>query len=265
MADKLFQIQSYLNLALKGRSKYYIHSPFVFQLIQEVIDKQLETPSTQAIKSYRDSLKKRLLPMSSIVPGLEYISPPKDASLAYLNKQASIPHAYGRCLHHLVQFMQAKKVLEIGSCIGISSAYMASANKVELLQCLEGNPLRIQAAEEMHQELGINNIYTTEGLFQDTLPSLCSKGKSWDFVYMDGHHEYAPTMDYFHMLLPTLHEASCVVMDDIYWSKGMNKAWNEIRTHPNVMLSVDLFRFGWLFFNSNRKEQEHFKLFMNLR
>jgi predicted O-methyltransferase YrrM len=265
MADKLFQFQSYLNMAFSGRSKYYIHSPFVFKLILEVIDNKSETPATEGIKAHRAKLSERKEQFSSIVPGLTYAQAPRESSIAYLNKNASVPHAYGRFLHHLVTFTKAKQVLEIGSCIGISSAYMASAYQAVELTMLEGNPLRAKASQEILQDLHINNVRCEVGLFSQTLPKLCTAEYRWDLVFMDGHHEYQATKDYFNQLLPVLHEGSCVVMDDIYWSKGMNKAWNECRMMPKVMLSVDLYRMGLLFFEPNRKEQEHFKLFMNLR
>ena len=61
------------------------------------------------------------------------------------------------------------------------------------------------------------------------------------------------------MLLPKTHNDSIFIFDDINWSKGMQEAWNKIKAHPQVSVSIDTFFWGMVFF---RKEQvkEHFKI-----
>ena len=41
-------------------------------------------------------------------------------------------------------------------------------------------------------------------------------------------------------------EEAVIVMDDIYWSKGMHRAWKEISGWPEVRVSLDLFHMGIL-------------------
>ena len=54
-------------------------------------------------------------------------------------------------------------------------------------------------------------------------------------------------------------EEAIYVFDDIYWSKGMKEAWTEISNHPKVMMSLDIFSLGIVFFKKNR-EKEHINL-----
>ena len=35
-------------------------------------------------------------------------------------------------------------------------------------------------------------------------------------------------------------------MDDIYWSRGMQRAWKEVSSWPEVQVSIDLFHMGVL-------------------
>ena len=49
---------------------------------------------------------------------------------------------------------------------------------------------------------------------------------------------------------------ACLVFDDIYWSKGMAKAWAEII--EEVDFSVDLFRLGIVMLG-DFNIKEHFK------
>ncbi len=48
---------------------------------------------------------------------------------------------------------------------------------------------------------------------------------------------------------------SVFVFDDIYWSVGMTRAWNEIKKDPKVTLSIDAFYFGFVFFKTEVKEK----------
>ena len=50
------------------------------------------------------------------------------------------------------------------------------------------------------------------------------------------------------------------MFDDIYWSDGMQKAWKEICANKEVTLSLDLFKFGIVFFKTENKQKEHFVL-----
>ena len=74
-----------------------------------------------------------------------------------------------------------------------------------------------------------------------------------DYLFVDGNHRKEPTLRYFEECLKRAHEKSVFVFDDIHWSKEMELAWEEIKKHPQVTLSLDLFFFGVVFF---RKEQQ---------
>jgi predicted O-methyltransferase YrrM len=71
-----------------------------------------------------------------------------------------------------------------------------------------------------------------------------SKLSSLDFIFVDANHRKAPTLSYFEICLPKVHENSIMIFDDIYWSKEMTEAWEQIKQHPSVGISIDLFQFG---------------------
>ena len=81
-----------------------------------------------------------------------------------------------------------------------------------------------------------------------------------DFVFFDGNHKKKPTLSYFKQCLEVAHEDSIFIFDDIYWSTEMTEAWQEIKKHPKVTLSIDCFEMGIVFF---KKEQakEHFTVY----
>jgi hypothetical protein len=65
-------------------------------------------------------------------------------------------------------------------------------------------------------------------------------------------------MLYFKSLLEKSTEDSILIFDDIHWSDEMEKAWDEIKLHPAVTLTIDLFFIGLVFVRKAQKEKEHF-------
>lgn len=78
-----------------------------------------------------------------------------------------------------------------------------------------------------------------------------------DLVYFDGNHQKEATLKYFYQLLPLAHNDSVFIFDDIHWSKGMEEAWEEIKKHPDVRVTIDSFFWGIIFFRKEQ-EKEHF-------
>lgn len=115
-------------------------------------------------------------------------------------------------------------------------------------------------ARKNFNQLNRININLILGTFEEKLLPTLNEIKQVDFLYLDGNHRLKPTLEYFNTSLPFLDENSIVVLDDIYWSSEMKQAWTEIKMHPSVTLSIDLFRMGLLFFRKDR-HKEHFRLY----
>ena len=75
-------------------------------------------------------------------------------------------------------------------------------------------------------------------------------------VFFDANHRYEPTIRYFEQCLEKAHEGSCFVFDDIYWSDEMKKAWQFIKDHPSVTVSLDVFWLGIVFFHKRQVKQD---------
>ncbi len=70
-----------------------------------------------------------------------------------------------------------------------------------------------------------------------------------EMVYIDGNHTKNATLSYFNQLLPKVTSQSILIFDDIYWSSEMEDAWEQIKNHPKVTVTIDLFELGIVFFN----------------
>lgn len=174
-------------------------------------------------------------------------------------RHSSVNQKMGRLLYRLTVFTAPEDILEIGTAMGISTMYMACAAPNSRLVSIEGCAVIAQKALDGFRSLEINNVELVQGNFDKWLPKTLSGFEKLDLVFIDGNHKEKPTLSYFNSLLPKLHADSLVVIDDIYWSKGMEKAWKEIIAHKEVSISIDLFRAGILLFRKDI-EKQHFTL-----
>ena len=161
-------------------------------------------------------------------------------------RSASKPPRWARFLFALVRKLQPQQCLELGSSLGLSTAYQASAlqlNGFGRIDTLEGAAEVAERARTNLAQLSLPAEVIT-GRFQDTLAPLLEERPAIDFAFVDGHHDRDATLAYFEQLLPHLSQAGVLVFDDVAWSAGMADAWSRIRSDHRVGLAVDLFKVG---------------------
>jgi hypothetical protein len=148
--------------------------------------------------------------------------------------------------------------LELGTCLGISTSYLAAALKLNLagrVVTLEGAETKARLAAQNFRELGLDNICTIVGRFQDTLDNVLENHGPIQFAFIDGHHEEKATLTYFERVFPFLSRRSLLIFDDVSWSLGMRRAWNSIEADERVKLSVDLSKIGICIIDDSNKEK----------
>jgi predicted O-methyltransferase YrrM len=151
-------------------------------------------------------------------------------------------------------------MLELGSSLGISTAYQAFAAPDAQFISIEGCAETAAVAKQNLTTLGIHHVDLQLGTFKSLLPSAAKRLGKLDYLYIDGDHRYKTSLDYFNTCLPYAHHQSVFVIADIYWSTDMETAWNKMCAHPSVSLSIDYYHFGLLFFRQENKTRQHFTL-----
>lgn len=151
-------------------------------------------------------------------------------------------------LYKLIRVFQPQTVIELGTNVGISSAFQAAAlstnGKGGHLVTLEASPYRLKLARDLHQAVGLNNVSYVEGLFSETLSRTLNDIDPIDCAFIDGHHQYQPTLDYFNAVWKHSNPSSLFIFDDIRWPEGMERAWSEIQQDNRLELAVDLNSMG---------------------
>lgn len=239
----------WLNFFFKAQTKHDVHSPFVSEFIEEVVENE-RTYYTFLIV---ETLRKKLLRNNSKVKIADYgagsmVNKKPQRSIRNLTKYAAISPQLGRILFNIVRIHKPKTMLELGTSLGISTLYQAGAAPKAKFITIEGCPETAQVAQNNLDSLGMHSIELQIGIFAEKLPNALQQLQRLDYLYIDGDHRSENTLKYFEACLPLAHEGSLFVIADIHWSKDMEKAWTQLKQHSEVSVSIDLFHFGLLFF-----------------
>lgn len=139
----------------------------------------------------------------------------------------------------------AEYVIELGTCMGISTRYLSRVIKGNLWT-IEGSKALWRIAQS---DPGPNKTEFVLGEISKVLPSIISQIPQLDFALIDANHTYDGTLRSFESCLEKIHPESIIVVGDIHWSKEMELVWKKIKEHPSVRLSFDFFECGVLFFD----------------
>lgn len=233
-------VKAYLKYKLKANNAHGIHSPFVFQFYNEVLKKaaSLKRPEIEA-------RRKKFLHDSSRIEITDLGAGSKKGrhsrTVKEICRTSTIPRKYGQLLSKIVAYYQLQNIVELGTCLGIGSEYLLAHDEVNL-RTLEGSPELLTLAKKNLSSNG--KIDFLEGDFINNLNQSVLNWEHVDLVYLDGNHLYQPTMDYFNFYIDKISPNGFMIIDDIYWSEEMTKAWEEIKKSTKINVSIDLFRMG---------------------
>lgn len=177
--------------------------------------------------------------------------------------QASAPYFWALVLFKLVRTLKPFNCLELGTGLGMSASYIASALKINQkgrLVTLEGAESIASLAEENFRKLGLDNISIVVGNFQDTLDNVLKEEAIIDFAFVDGHHDEKATLLYFKKIFPYLSEKAIIIFDDISWSGGMKRAWKSINKDKRIKSSFDLYNIGICLVDKDIKTKSTLKI-----
>ena len=253
--------KSILNFYWNAKTKYSLHSPFVFDFFNTVMNVNINDPKIQLIEKERKSFINDKSEMTFVEYGAgSKVKTGDTRRVADVAKSSLSGIWQCRLMYNMIKRYQPKNILEIGTSLGISTAYLAAVSNDSSILTLEGNPSSAEIAKALFNKLGLSNIELIEGEFRGTINKALTKSEIIDCAFIDGNHKKQATIDYFHMIRQKANSHSFIIVDDIYWSVGMQDAWQEIIEHESVAFSIDLFRFGIVFFDHSMMEKQHFLL-----
>lgn len=259
--NSLFRFVSGAKFISRAQNAHGLHSPFAYQFYCQVLHAEgdFSRPVFYTIEQKRKAFLHSGVVLSGIDYGANGAGNQITEKLCGVAAHSLKKRRRARLIARIAAMNDAKIILEFGTSLGITTAYLAAFLKDATIVTMEGNQARLQIAEDLFSELGLKNIRTVEGMFDFTLPKILSEFQSLDVVFLDGNHRKEATLNYFTMVKSHLHQGSIVIVDDIRWSKGMYEAWIRMKEDEAVEMSVELLDIGILFFRKDLYKK-HFLL-----
>lgn len=234
----------------QARTCYDLHGPAVYRFAEAVLEDDRRFYAFSRIETLRYLLSadKRELPVKDYGAG-SLVHNGRERSVANIVKYTPVSRETGRQLFRMVNCYHPDNILELGSSLGISTAYLAAARRQSTVHTIEGSPAIYAQACRNWEWLELKNIRAVNAPFEDALPKLLAKIQSVDLLFLDGDHREEASMRYFEECLIRAHAGSIFVIADIHWSAEMERAWERMKAHASVRLAIDLFDIGVLFFD----------------
>jgi predicted O-methyltransferase YrrM len=256
----LFQFRAFFPFYRRAVTQYQVYSPFVFELVRAVLEDHRRYYAFYDVEALRGNMLKSDLAITMTDYGSGGVKGQvKRRSLRSIAQQSGSSARQGRMLFRLARHFQPKTLLELGTSAGLSTLYLAAATQGARFTSLEGSVELAQVAKTHLEYLQLSEgVSIRTGPFEQSLEPVLKDLQSLDFVYFDGNHRLAPTLEYVEKCLKYAHDRSVFVFDDTHWSAEMEAAWAQIKQHPRVTLSVDFFTLSLVFFNPDFKEKQHY-------
>jgi predicted O-methyltransferase YrrM len=226
-------------------------------LIDEVIYDYSPKDYEMEIEALRSSLKRdnRMLKLTDLGAG-SMLNKQSEKSVGNIAKHSLKAPRVAKLIARLAAFSKPKTIIELGTCLGITTCYLAKASPFSQVITVEGCTETAQVAQESFNRFSLSNVELVIGNFDLLLPQIIETQERLDFLFIDGNHRKEATLNYFYACLDKVHDETILVFDDIYWSQGMKEAWIEIKKHPRVTVTIDLFFIGLVFFKKDQAKED---------
>jgi len=254
--EKIKIIIRYIKYLLTSKNHHAIHSPFVFDLVTNIIYKKTSTNKTNEIESLRISLceNNKLISVKDFGAGSN-INKNKERKIKDIAKNSSKNKKFGELLYRIVKYFKPTEIFELGTSFGISTLYLSKANSNSNITTFEGCKESAKIAIENFKKLDCTNIDTIIGEFGETFSKKLAEKSNVNMVFIDGNHSEDATIRYFEESIKYSDQKTILIFDDIHWSSGMEKAWDYIKKSQKTRVTVDLFFVGLVFLDQKLSKE----------
>jgi hypothetical protein len=196
MEQNLLFLFRLLQHFLHSRSKFDIHSPFVYKIYSEILIDKTDYPEY-----------------------LTLINIKYDGNTRLFKKDY-------RLLFRLSRYFKPKTILNLGTTEEACASALAAGFPGSRMITIHHSP----------------DLIAGSGVF--------------DMVLVSGYFPGNTILDYFYLITQHIHNDSVLVICNIHGSRRMLEAWDKIRNHSSVTLTIDLFNLGLVFFREELTKED---------
>jgi predicted O-methyltransferase YrrM len=255
-----FRVARYLKYIFfsSGRKGHGIHSPFVFDIVTRLFDKKKVPEGLSRIEKVRKRLKNdnRIIKVNDLGAGSAGEGT-RFRKVSDIVRSSAVPKKFGILLSKMAHEFGNPMIIEFGTSFGISTMYLAAGRSVTQVLTMEGSSALAEIAEGNFTSAGLPNISVLTGSFEEQLAEISVSGFRPGLVFIDGNHRKIPTLEYFEKIAGISGPETIVIIDDINYSVEMSEAWNRIKEHEKVSVTIDILRMGIVFFRKGTGRQNY--------
>ncbi|MEM9822987.1 MAG: hypothetical protein AAF985_18045 [Bacteroidota bacterium] len=165
----------------RATTRYRVHSPFVFDFIQSVLEDDRNYYVFPKLEKLRKALlnNKNRIEVTDFGAGSQVINS-QQRQISQMAKSSLTPPPYCQLLFRLIVYYRPKYLLELGTSFGISTLYQAMTDTQSRMITIEGCEKVANIACNHFQLLGAKNIQLINGPFDERLPQALKQLKQLD-------------------------------------------------------------------------------------
>ena len=238
-----------------------VHSPYLFEWVRMVMSDKHAYRVWDKIEGVRT----QMLVSEDVVEFVDYGSAMRqlgegargERKVRDIAKGSLAKAKYAQMLFRLINWLghqlregnEGLTIVELGTSLGVTTAYLASVDPRDKVYTYEGCKAVAKIAKDNWKALEINNIECQVGVISSEV--LQDGIRNVDVAFVDANHTYEASLMYFDVLAGKAHEKSVIVMDDIHHSEEMEWVWREICADERVTSTIDLYQMGLVFFDKH--------------
>ncbi len=242
----------YLKYYFKAKTKYQVHSPFVFDFIENILEDERDYYFFNTIENYR----KNLLSSSTKLKGT-------GSKAIFIKKRVvrtAVSKRVGQLLFKIANHYKPKRIVELGTSLGISTLYLATPNSKSTTITIEKHPQIGALTQKFFTNLGVKNIEILTGVYEINYQKTLEQVGQPNLVYFNASLSAIELITCFEKGVGDIKPDSIFIISKPYFTKERAANWEKIKTYPVVKLTIDLYQLGIIFFRAEQKEVEHFSL-----
>ena len=216
-------VGSYLRYLLQRKSRYKIHSPFVYEFMTKVVNDS---------GSNRDY--DTLLRISRLLDGKNYPNRRR-------RKQA-------RMLYRLVRYLEPETVLTFGRLSALNTSALALGN----LQ----TKVYLEESADFLETLNAMGVVNVSHIRRDGDVEVQFERLNTGFVYYSLDDFGDDTWNNLEDGFGEVDEDSVLIFEGIHHSRHTEAAWEAIKASEGVTVTMDLYCFGLVFFREGIEKQD---------
>ncbi|PWH84999.1 O-methyltransferase [Brumimicrobium oceani] len=250
----IYLVREYIKYCLIAKNRHGIHSPFVYDFNDKCLSLPIPKFEYSVFKALQKSYanNRESIEVTDLGAGSRKLK--KQRSISKIASVSGSNGKYGKLLFRLVAHYQPKKILELGTSLGLGTYMMSSASEEVEITTVEG----CKNTYEMARRSFPSSQHIKVDFVNNDFLSFLEKLKNdivFDLIFIDGDHKSESLFKQLELLSPHIHDETIIVLDDIRWSKDMLFAWKELVRNPYYHLTIDLFKLGIIMKRSHQEKE----------